>query len=146
MRQLVLGLAGVGAALSVAACEKVPGTKAYAAAQQAEADQKLMTEAQTIAARDLRDPSAAQFRAVFVQRKPVGAAPWAGAPVVCGEVNGKNAYGAYAGFVRFIASPSKGVGQLEPPPAVEGDAQSFNDALLFRISWVFGCLGGKGKV
>lgn len=66
--------------------------------------------------------------------------------MVCGEVNGKNAYGAYAGFVRFIASPSKGLGELEPPPATEGDTQAFNDALLFRISWVFGCLGGKGKV
>lgn len=48
-------------------------------------------EAKKLVARSLRDPGSAQFRDV----KRVGES-------VCGEVNGKNAYGAYAGFKHFI--------------------------------------------
>lgn len=43
-----------------------------------------------LAAAQLRDPSSAQFR--NVARHGI---------FVCGEVNGKNGYGAYNGFVRF---------------------------------------------
>lgn len=43
-----------------------------------------------LAADQLRDPSSAQFR--NVARHGI---------FVCGEINGKNGYGAYNGFVRF---------------------------------------------
>jgi hypothetical protein len=43
-----------------------------------------------VAAAQLRDPSSAQFR--NVARHGI---------FVCGEINGKNGYGAYDGFVRF---------------------------------------------
>ena len=41
----------------------------------------------------LRDPDSVQFRAEKLTR-----AGW-----LCGELNGKNAYGAYAGFKRFVS-------------------------------------------
>lgn len=46
--------------------------------------------------RQMRDPSSVQFRDEFVV-----------ADAVCGEVNGKNAYGAYVGFKHFIAHDGK---------------------------------------
>lgn len=45
----------------------------------------------------LRDPSSAQFRNVKTGERR-------GMYHVCGEVNGKNAYGAYSGYERFVAS------------------------------------------
>lgn len=44
----------------------------------------------------LRDPSSAQFRDMFVGY-------YKDAPVVCGYVNSKNAFGGYAGYQRFIS-------------------------------------------
>lgn len=46
----------------------------------------------------LRDPSSAQFRKVRI-------VDHGGLPAVCGEVNGRNAYGGYAGYQPFIGSP-----------------------------------------
>lgn len=46
-----------------------------------------------LAAAQLRDPSAAQFR--NVRRNQV---------FVCGEINGKNGFGAYTGFKRFYGT------------------------------------------
>ena len=43
--------------------------------------------------RQLRDPDSVQFRAEKLAR-----AGW-----LCGELNGKNAYGAYTGFKRFVS-------------------------------------------
>lgn len=45
----------------------------------------------------LRDPDSAQFRNIKSGERR-------GMFNVCGEVNGKNAYGAYAGYERFVAS------------------------------------------
>lgn len=53
-------------------------------------------EAKKLVANGLRDPASAQFREV----RRVGDA-------VCGEVNGKNAYGAYAGFRHFIVNAGR---------------------------------------
>ena len=47
-------------------------------------------QVKNLAAAELRDPSSAQFRNVERHRT-----------FVCGEINGKNGYGAYNGFVRF---------------------------------------------
>lgn len=44
----------------------------------------------------LRDPESAQFRNVAVY--------YAVTPMVCGEVNAKNALGGYTGFTRFISA------------------------------------------
>jgi hypothetical protein len=43
----------------------------------------------------LKDPGSAQFRKERVY--------YAIAPIVCGEVNSKNSFGAYSGFERFVS-------------------------------------------
>lgn len=58
----------------------------------------------------LRDPSSAQFRNVKAAK---GA--------VCGEINGKNGFGAYAGFSRFIVTPSTGAAMIEPSDVPSDD-------------------------
>lgn len=50
----------------------------------------LEKKVQKLAADQLRDPSSAQFR----NTKRYGS-------YICGEINGKNGFGAYNGFVRF---------------------------------------------
>jgi hypothetical protein len=58
-------------------------------------EKKLIAEAVT---KDFRDPTAAQFRWLpvgFASEKEVMPQTY------CGMVNGKNAYGAYTGFVPF---------------------------------------------
>lgn len=46
--------------------------------------------------RDLKDPLSVQYRDVFLSRSPRG-------DIVCGEMNAKNSYGGYRGFVRFYS-------------------------------------------
>jgi hypothetical protein len=55
----------------------------------------------------LKDPSSAQFRTIR-------AAQLGAKVTVCGEINGKNSYGGYAGFTPFIAFliPSRNVATL----------------------------------
>lgn len=50
--------------------------------------------------KDFFDPSAVQYRDIQVKGKP-------GSYIFCGELNGKNRYGAFTGFKRFIASAEK---------------------------------------
>jgi len=59
-------------------------------------DDTVVAQAQADVAKTLRDPSSAQFREVIVRRATTGA------QIVCGEVNGRNGYGGYAGFQEFI--------------------------------------------
>jgi hypothetical protein len=54
-----------------------------------------VADAKKVAANALRDPSSAQFRNVKAVTNDLGAA-------VCGEINGKNAFGGYAGFQDFV--------------------------------------------
>lgn len=56
-------------------------------------DRATIKGAQAAAAAQLRDPSSAQFRNMRVD-----------SIFVCGEINGKNGYGAYDGFVRFYGT------------------------------------------
>lgn len=73
----------------------------------------LIDRGKDMAAARLRDPDSAQFRSVrFSDRR---------GPTVCGEINGRNAFGAYAGFQRFVSGGSPGTTFLE------GDAQDFGD-------------------
>jgi hypothetical protein len=58
-------------------------------------------EAKQLVAAQLRDPSSAQFQGLTVSRVPT--ASGAPATVVCGDVNAKNAFGGYGGFVQFRA-------------------------------------------
>lgn len=49
------------------------------------------------AAFQLKDPSSAQFRGDYITS--IGS--------VCGEINGKNGFGAYVGFKRYMSSREK---------------------------------------
>ena len=55
--------------------------------------------------RDFKDPAAAQYRNVALSNTDL--------PVVCGEVNGKNSYGAYVGFKRFYATDTSGFSAVD---------------------------------
>jgi hypothetical protein len=46
----------------------------------------------------LKDPESAQFRNVFFHRGADNI------PMACGEVNGKNSFGGYEGFQRFVSA------------------------------------------
>ncbi|MEH6697228.1 MAG: hypothetical protein V7672_00870 [Brevundimonas sp.] len=72
---------------------------------------------QTVAAQ-LKDPSSAQFRNVITNGS-----------IVCGEVNGKNSWGAYAGFTRFIAADEIVI--MEP----DGGEEHANARQSFDTSW-----------
>lgn len=60
----------------------------------------LIADAQRSVAAKLKDPGSAQFTDVRVSE--LGA--------VCGKVNGKNAFGAYAGAARFVSIPVRAKG------------------------------------
>lgn len=55
----------------------------------------FIAQAQKGLASTLRDPDSASFRSVRISRA-------GGAPVVCGEFNARNAFGAMAGYQRWI--------------------------------------------
>lgn len=48
----------------------------------------------------MKDPESVRFRNVSIKT-------FEGKPIICGEVNGKNSYGGYVGFQRFVASYSE---------------------------------------
>ena len=62
---------------------------------------QAMEKAKESIAKSLKDPGSAQFRDVSI--KTFGANK-----IVCGEVNGKNSYGGYVGFKRFVAGVNVG--------------------------------------
>lgn len=88
-----------------------------------------------LAAYSLRDPASADYREVFVQLEPVRDFDWVQGHVVCGQINGKNAYGAYAGFRRFVAVPLTRRVEHEPDDAGPGKQ------LAFEMLWRTACLG-----
>lgn len=62
----------------------------------------LLATAKEKVTHDFYDPASAQFRDIAYYNLSSD-------PTVCGEVNGKNLNGAYAGFHRFFANPKRGV-------------------------------------
>lgn len=81
----------------------VPGSSAY--------DRK---KAQEIVRGSMLDGESARFRNVARHSAAMNDAM----PVsVCGEVNGKNAFGAYVGFRRFIVDITKSTAEIDPADA-----------------------------
>jgi hypothetical protein len=120
----------------VAACSGKPPTPVATVAQ---VEAQLLAKGQQLAAYDLKDPASAQFRAVFLQRaQPAAeASVTLAAPIVCGELNGRNSYGAYAGFRRFAVSLPTGEKIVQP--AAEGSETPDLDDMAFRIQWTQAC-------
>lgn len=63
---------------------------------QSKADLAFAKRAKQVAASRMKDPASAQFRTLVVSRA-------SGERALCGEINAKNAFGAYVGFRPFIA-------------------------------------------
>ncbi|WP_316514743.1 hypothetical protein [Klebsiella aerogenes] len=64
-------------------------------------EEKAISLAKSEVAANLKDPGSAQFRNVKVS-KMTDAEDGHVIAVVCGEINGKNGFGAYAGFHPFF--------------------------------------------
>lgn len=74
-------------------------------------EEKAISLAKSEVAANLKDPASAQFRDVKVS-KMADAEDGRVVAVVCGEINGKNGFGAYAGFHPFFVElnmKSKGI-------------------------------------
>lgn len=74
-------------------------------------EEKAISLAKSEVAANLKDPVSAQFRNVKVS-KMTDAEDGHVVAVVCGEINGKNGFGAYAGFHPFFVElnmKSKGI-------------------------------------
>ncbi len=66
----------------------------------------LFARAKKAAAYDLKDPGSAQFRNIRISALPT---------IVCGEINGKNSYGAFTGFNLFTYDDKKGKAEIIYP-------------------------------
>lgn len=81
------------AVLAIAACAasaQVPTKPAEVA--------RLVAAGKAAIAENLKDPGSAQFRNLYLSSDKTGVLP-----VLCGELNAKNSYGAYIGYRRFYA-------------------------------------------
>ena len=80
----------------------------------------------------MKDPDSAQFR-------DVREAKHEGRRIVCGEVNAKNGYGAYAGFERFVVDVTRKNFQFDPGNTVtrERYQKAKNRCVGTRISYWF---------
>lgn len=92
-----------------------------------------------LAADQMKDPASVMFRNVGSREG-----------IVCGEINGKNAFGAYVGFQRFISDPHTGEALLDPerdaPIAIGSGleveiAQLHQQTLVskFKTQWLSRC-------
>lgn len=73
----------------VSGCADIPDTK-----------ERAIKQVENEAAQTFKDPESAQF-------KNVTASPLDDTFIVCGEISGRNALGAYSGFSRFIGVPDQ---------------------------------------
>ena len=83
--------------LAIGGCSLVPGTAAHSQKQ-----------AERLVRLQMRDPASAQFRNESVVHVN-------GTAIVCGEVNGHNALGGYAGFTRFMVASGSAMLDSGPP-------------------------------
>lgn len=92
---VAFGIAVVLAATNQAKAQ----SPSFTAEQRAEGEALVRKAAASIAS-TARDPSSVSFRKVFIQKRMAkdGRQPI----TLCGEVNGKNGYGGFTGFEKFI--------------------------------------------
>ncbi len=80
-------------------------------------------------AAQMRDPDSAQFRDGQIRQ-------YRGVPVYCGQVNAKNAFGAYVGF-RYVVSTPESI-EVEPPPA-DDSIKGLNEQIKFMKNFKLKC-------
>lgn len=79
----------------------------------------FVQRAKTSLTENFKDPGSAQYRSLFISGDNM--------PVLCGEVNAKNSYGAYVGFRRFYATGEPLLNAVEPAPkGAGGDGYAFD--------------------
>lgn len=80
-----------------------------------------------IVAREFRDPSSLQWRDVRMVERT-------GDDYLCGEVNGKNGFGAYVGFRKFVVHMERGLAHLEPRQEPGDDpVLTEEEKIFFRV-------------
>lgn len=65
-------------------------------------DSALLDQAQKAVMAELKDPESAKFSNEYVTDFPEPSTKFTQLRSACGEVNAKNAFGAYAGAVRYV--------------------------------------------
>lgn len=95
MRSVRIAFAVAAIATAQAGLAQLP---AFTPAQRADGETKVQLAAKYMAG-SLRDPSVAYFRNVFLLKRMTKVGEQV---TVCGEVNGRNGYGGFTGFQRFI--------------------------------------------
>jgi hypothetical protein len=83
--------------------------------------EKFVRFTKEVLTRSFKDPETVQFRGLFISGKAM--------PVLCGEVNGKNSYGAYVGFRRFYSTGKPMLNEVEP----------MRDTYVFERMWPTMC-------
>jgi hypothetical protein len=73
---------------------------------------------------ELNDPASVEYRDVITY------SPEAGVYATCGELNAKNQFGAYMGFIRFVALTD----------VVDGEAQYRDDSSTDEYPLIYGML------
>lgn len=103
------------ASLALAACGPSADERAAVEAKAAQdaATREFVEKAKVETARDLRDPSSAQFRDLAISSID-------NRLVLCGEINAKNAYGAYTGYTGFYAVEVVGAGDINGDVSEDG--------------------------
>ena len=96
MGRLTLAFLAIFALSATGSAMSDQGRKSY------KAPPVLMSKAQKSVASKMKDPASAQFRNVVAKGPNSDPKKWS----ICGEVNGKNAYGGYSGFTRFAYDES----------------------------------------
>jgi hypothetical protein len=89
----------------------------------------LLARAKAAVADQLKDPRSAQFRGVVSKIDS-----YTHLRVVCGEINGKNAYGGYVGFQKFAFVPSSGIAVIAPD---DDDYQSMTEDERSTVAHLF---------
>lgn len=98
-----------------------------------------------IVAEMLKDPGSAQFRNVktYASVKDQAAGRDSVRNRVCGEVNGKNSFGAFSGFQRFYVDLDTKTAHLAPEPSshaspAEQQAEGYA-GVVFDVEYSAGC-------
>ena len=96
----------------------------------------LIAESKEQVARKLVDPASAQFRDMKVHESRDGVV------AVCGEVNGKNRVGGYAGFRKFYVTAGAAILEPEAGPALTplDEAESIANGMQFAKAYNQSCL------
>jgi hypothetical protein len=140
---LLLSACGPSAQEIVAQKARAAATKAAAAAKlkrekEAEEERKTVARLKRQAVQNFLDPSSAQFRNLHLTKGEL-----------CGEYNGKNAYGAYIGFDKFytIFSTTVDVGHLERALAqIQAEEPDYQNSFVAKTTLKWEDCQNDGKV